>query len=253
MTIFPSLLNSDFTAATVLISFGAVLGKFSPLQLLIMTLIEVVLKLANEYILLEKFHITDVGGSIVVHIFGAYFGLMVAWTTYNSKIKKAVEEKASSVYNSDLFAMIGSIFLWLFWPSFNSAIATTSDGKLRGIMNTYYSLSACTVTTFVISSIVHKEGKFNMVHVQNATLAGGVAIGTTADLILGGWGALLIGTIAGIVSTLSFEFLQPFLEKKVKLYDTCGVHNLHGIPGIIAGVIGVIASSVAKESDYGES
>lgn len=218
-----------------------------------MTLIEVVLKLANEYILLEKFHISDVGGSIVVHVFGAYFGLMVAWTTYNPNIEKAADKKALSVYNSDLFAMIGSLFLWLFWPSFNSSIAPIPNGQMRGVINTYYSLAACTVATFIASSFVHKKGKFNMVHIQNATLAGGVAIGTSADLLLGGWGALLIGTIAGVISTFGFEYLQPLLEKKLKVHDTCGVNNLHGIPGLLAGVIGIITAGVAKESDYGHS
>ncbi|CAD5113067.1 DgyrCDS2262 [Dimorphilus gyrociliatus] len=247
-----TLLNSDFTAAAVLISFGAVLGKFSPLQLLFMALVEVVLKFANEYILLEHFHISDVGGSIIVHIFGAYFGLAVARTAFNPNTTKAAEEKASSMYHSDLFAMIGSIFLWLFWPSFNSAIAVTPDGQLRAIINTYYSLAACTVLTFIVSSLVHKQGKFNMVHIQNAALAGGVAIGTTADLMLNGWGALLIGSLAGIVSTMGFEYLQPLLER-IKLHDTCGVHNLHGVPGILAGIIGIIAAGVAKESDYGNS
>ncbi|KAJ8321365.1 hypothetical protein KUTeg_001083, partial [Tegillarca granosa] len=41
---------ADFAAATVLISFGAVLGKTSPLQLLIMALLEVVMAQINEWI-----------------------------------------------------------------------------------------------------------------------------------------------------------------------------------------------------------
>jgi ammonium transporter Rh len=44
------MLTADFAAATVLISFGAVLGKTSPLQLLIMAVIEVVLSQVNEHI-----------------------------------------------------------------------------------------------------------------------------------------------------------------------------------------------------------
>lgn len=37
------MLTADFAAATILISFGAVLGKTGPLQLLIMACIEIVL------------------------------------------------------------------------------------------------------------------------------------------------------------------------------------------------------------------
>ena len=50
---------------------------------------------------------TDVGDSMVVHAFGAYFGLVVSWIVYKKDVKDA-EEKEASVYQSDLFAMIGS-------------------------------------------------------------------------------------------------------------------------------------------------
>ena len=57
-------------------------------------------------------------------------------------------------------------------------------------------------------------------HVQNATLAGGVAIGTVADMPIQPFGAILIGSLAGIVSTLGFEYVQP-LMKRAYLHDTC--------------------------------
>ena len=44
------------------------------------------------------------------------------------------------------------------------------------------------------------------VHIQNATLAGGVAIGTTCNMIVYPWAALLIGAIAGALSTLGYVF-----------------------------------------------
>ena len=47
---FSSMLYSDFAAATVLISFGVVIGKTSPLQLIVMSLIEIVLFEVNEII-----------------------------------------------------------------------------------------------------------------------------------------------------------------------------------------------------------
>lgn len=49
------MLSADFAAATVLISFGAVLGKTSPIQLLVMALIEVVLAQINEWVGLDIF------------------------------------------------------------------------------------------------------------------------------------------------------------------------------------------------------
>ena len=49
---------------------------------------------------------TDVGDSMVVHIYGAYFGLAVARVLYSDDVEKS-EEKEGSVYHSDIFAMIG--------------------------------------------------------------------------------------------------------------------------------------------------
>lgn len=84
-----------------------------------------------------------------------------------------------------------------------------------------------------------------MVHIANSTLAGGVAIGSSADVVLDPVHSLLLGSIAGVISVLGFEYLtvlfyleklnldfQPFLDRKFKIQDTCGVHNLHGMPGI---------------------
>jgi ammonium transporter Rh len=51
--------------------------------------------------------------------------------------------------------------------------------------------------------------------VQNATLAGGVAIGASCDLEIRPAGALTIGLTAGIISTFGFNKIQGFLERKL--------------------------------------
>ena len=45
-------------------------------------------------------------------------------------------------------------------------------------------------------------------HIQNATLAGGLAIGTFADMHIGIWGAMLVGMLAAAVSVLGYKFLN---------------------------------------------
>ena len=64
-----------------------------------------------------------------------------------------------------------------------------------------------------------------MVHIQNATLAGGVAVGTVADMVIQPYGTLIIGTIAGLISTLGFQFLTPKLNAGI-LHDTCKLTSL---------------------------
>ena len=48
--LYSSMLYSDFAAAAVLISFGVIIGTTSPLQLMVMALIEIVLFFINEVI-----------------------------------------------------------------------------------------------------------------------------------------------------------------------------------------------------------
>ena len=144
---YATMFNCEFAAGAVLISFGAVLGKVSHLQLVIMTLMEVIFYKFNEHTALhwnktEGFR--DVGGSMIIHAFGAYFGLAASKVLYNDRHKNSDKEGAD--YKTDLFAMIGTIFLWMYWPSFNSIPET--DGYTRQIIaiNTYAALAAACVT-----------------------------------------------------------------------------------------------------------
>ncbi|CAF4364663.1 unnamed protein product, partial [Rotaria sordida] len=109
------LLKADFVCASVLISFGAVLGKTNPAQLVALALIEVVIQVWNEYIGTELFCVYDAGESIFVHVFGAYFGLAVSYTLQRRQMVESTKE--SSSYASDIFSMIGTLFLFCFWPS----------------------------------------------------------------------------------------------------------------------------------------
>ena len=55
---------------------------------------------------------------------------------------------------------------------------------------------------------------------------------------------MTIGCIGGIVSTFGYIKLTSFLEEKIGLNDTCGINNLHGIPGILGGILsGIVIAS----------
>jgi ammonium transporter Rh len=75
-----SLLNALYAISAVLISFGAVIGKISPYQLVVMAVIELGCHSFNYKILMSGVvNLVDLGGTYIDHMFGAYFGLSVAY------------------------------------------------------------------------------------------------------------------------------------------------------------------------------
>merc|ERR1712228_1060899 len=93
--------------------------------------------------------------------------------------------------------------------------------------------------------------KFSGVDVQNATLAGGVAVGSSSDLVIGPVGAIAIGMVAGLFCVIGYTKIQPFLAK-FGIHDTCGVMNLHGLSGFAGAIGGVISAGIATDNVYGE-
>ena len=118
------LILGDFGAGAVLISFGAILGKCSIFQLWVMATFEMFFYCINEAIIVEIFKVMDIGGSMVIHTFGAFFGVSVALFY---QCKDAIEDKGGlgvGNYLSDLISMIGTLFLFCYWPSFNGALGS---------------------------------------------------------------------------------------------------------------------------------
>ncbi|GAV08643.1 hypothetical protein RvY_18305-2 [Ramazzottius varieornatus] len=200
------IIAAEFSAGTILISLGVVLGKLSPVQYVIMVVVETVLAMVNEYIVLYLYGAVDVGGTITIHLFGAYFGLALARTIHRREWSTDMfnDLKYGTHYN-DLFSMCGTVFLFMFWPSFNAALAV-GDSRYRAIFNTYLAISSSVIGGFVTCWIV-KNGKFTMDIVQNGTLSGGVIVGSVCTLYLYPWGSILCGLMAGVISSLGFHYV----------------------------------------------
>jgi len=64
----PSLINADFCVAGCLIAYGAVLGKVSPVQLLVLTLFGITLYAVEEYIILSIIHVRHMRIIIIIII-----------------------------------------------------------------------------------------------------------------------------------------------------------------------------------------
>ncbi|XP_053309355.1 ammonium transporter Rh type A-like [Spea bombifrons] len=234
-----NVLNAEFAAVTAMISAGAILGRASPVQLLLLCLLEIPLFVINDWLMNEYFHVMDVGGTVAIHIFSCYFGLGVSRILYRPELKLGHPKDTTSA-NSDLLSLLGTLFLWIFWPSFNSVLAKAGDAQHRAVLNTFLALSSSALTTFTLSSLLNKNGRISLVHLQNASLAGGVAVGITADMMMTPPGAFGLGCLAAISCVLGFQYLSPFLAKRLKVQDQCGIHNLHGLPAIVGTLCSII-------------
>ncbi|XP_041253305.1 ammonium transporter Rh type B [Onychostruthus taczanowskii] len=248
-----SMVSADFCTAAVLISTGAVLGRVNPVQMLLLALLEVTLCTLNEYILLGLMGVSDSGRSLTVHTFGAYFGLMVSRVLYQPhQDKRKREEQQDKGHQTDVFAVVGTIYLWIFWPSFTSTTTTVHhNAENWAVLNTYFSLVASTVSTFILSPVLYEESTPRMVQIQDATLAGVAVMGMAGEMLVTPFGALIAGLLVGLMSPLGFRFFTPVLHSRLKIQDTCGVHNTHGLPGVLGALLGTLLTLLATADTHG--
>lgn len=248
------LIQGMYGATTCLVTLGVVLGNVAPLQILLLVLIEVPIYGLNKYICLQVLGGLDYGGAMVIHMFGAYFGLGASYALspllFSTNNKNAKKKNVESGYTNDMFALIGTLFLWVLWPSFNSALASEAF-RYRIISNTILALCTSAVLGFISSRLL-RGGRFEMIDVQNATIAGGIAVGAAA-MMMSPAGALITGAVAGAVCVITVVFLQPWLRHWF-LDDTRNAQCVHGVSGIIGGIASMIcaAISIHNEDLYGQ-
>ncbi|HWI60099.1 MAG TPA: ammonium transporter [Bacillota bacterium] len=241
-----SVLFAEFACAAALISMGAVLGRVRLYQYGILAALAVPAYMLNEWLVLDgglgvTKGFVDSAGSIVIHAFGAYFGLGLAIALTQASHRTLNIE---SDHISDQFSMLGSMVLWLFWPSFCSAVVP-AEQMPRTVINTLLALCGATLVTY-LTSLAFRKGRLAAGDMANAALAGGVAIGATCNQARP-TAAFVIGALAGGLCVIGYVVIQPRLQRALKIVDTCGVHNLHGMPGLLGGLLAIlIVPGIAK-------
>ncbi|NXY25296.1 RHL protein, partial [Atrichornis clamosus] len=240
-----SLAKALVSVTAVVISTGAVLGKANPVQLIVMALVELIVFNVSRWI---NRTFLEVGSELTlrhVHLFGAYFGLAVA-----SRFPEPSPglDKNRSTPKSDLFSVLGTVFVWVFWPSFNSVL---TDSKEEAVLNTYFALAVSAVAAFMLSALTSKDGKFSMTHIHSAVLAGGVTISYTAPSISHPWIAMILGLLGSVITILGSHCLQRCLNPPLKIQDTSGVHFTFGLPALL-GALAAVVLSVVKEGTHAQ-
>jgi len=108
-----SLILSEFAAASLLITAGAILGRLKMWQYILLGILFIPAYMFNEHIMLNNGFgliasgsFIDVGGSIVIHAFGALFGIGVA---ISMTTKTEFDVDIDTDFTSDRFSLLGSV------------------------------------------------------------------------------------------------------------------------------------------------
>ena len=257
---FDILTSIDYFSTTVIITLGAVIGKLSISQYFVICIFEILFASLNFFLCYHKINFLDNGGSLFIHTFGGTFGVVLSVILFcrdNEFTSISNNPHLSNDYFSTVFSFIGTIFLWIFFPSFNVAKIQFKGNnnekdfsealRYRGIINTYLSMVGSLIGTFVFNPMIH-NGKIKVEHLLNSSYVGGIIIGGCCTICTSGWASILIGFIGGSISVLCLWKIKS-LFKKNKLEDTFGILNTFTIPGILGGFLTCIFIANLKDED----
>lgn len=249
------LLRATLAVVAVLVSYGPLVGKISPLQVLVLTVVELVFYCGNKVYFLESTTLQpflDAGGTITVHLFGAYFGLAASlvygpaevWYDRDNGVSVPPEVGLGSSYLSDLYSLLGVCVLWVLFPcSVAASLPMGSAMQKLAVMNTIFALAGSTVMAFAVTTLPMQ--RLRLAPIRSASLAGGVAIGAVANLVpVTPGGALAVGAGAGALACG-----VALVSTRAGPYDPCGVHALHGVPALFGGLVSVSLPLFLRSED----
>ena len=154
-----------FAGLDALIWIGAIMAVFPVFFAVIENDLRKVLSysLNNQVFMVTVFGIADIGGTIVIHEFGAFFGLACA-------LVYGLPPDTDKVFQgrlSDTFSLLGTIFLWIYWPSFVGGMAVAgSVEQQKAMVNTVLALLASSTVAFAASCLLAPDYKLRCADIQ---------------------------------------------------------------------------------------
>jgi Amt family ammonium transporter len=179
--------------------------------------------------------VQDFSGGYVIHLAAGTSGFVAA-AVVGPRLQA---DRDNFPPNSILVTLIGAGILWLGWNGFNGGdpyFANHDAGA--AVLNTNTATAVGLLVWTLMDKIAY--GKPSILGGVNGMIAGLVAI-TPAAGFVDGWGAIIIGIVAGIIPWFSMNRLQK-TSFMMKVDDTLGVFSTHGIAGLCGGLlVGILA------------
>ncbi len=228
------MILSIFCSITVVIAIGVFLGTVKMWQYFLAGILFAPAWIAIDWFMFGYLEgVVDPGGSMLVHMVAAYWGWGVILAL---REKRAFNEPMDTSTHSISFVWLASMLLFVLWPSFVTALLP-ADLVNWGMFTAYMAGLGSIIAAYFTCMLLQK--RVDPLVYTYALLAGLVAIGSPL-ISVDPWTALVIGLVAGTVSVFCFVKLHPWLCEKAGVLDVMGVHNLHGVPGIVGAIFGAI-------------
>ena len=231
-----------FAAITVIILAGSVLGRmnftawmiFCPVWMTLVYTVGAFSIWGGGW--LASMGVADFSGGYVIHLAAGTSGFVAA-AVIGPRLQADREHFPP---NSLLITLAGAGILWLGWNGFNGGdpyFANADAGA--AVLNTNTATAVALLVWMLLDKMAY--GKPSVLGAVNGMIAGLVAITPGAGFV-DGWGAIIIGAVAGFIPWLSMNWFQK-TKLMMKVDDTLSVFSTHGIAGLTGGLlVGVLAN-----------
>ena len=187
---------------------------------------------------LGQMGVKDFAGGIVVHTTAGVGALVIAMVL--GKRNSFSKDNLTPPHNPVL-TMIGASMLWVGWFGFNGGSALAADlTASKAILVTHIAASIGAFSWILIEWV--RFGKPSLVGMVTGMVAGLATI-TPASGFVGVQGALILGTLGGIVCYIGVELIRI----RLKIDDSLDVFAVHGI----GGMLGTILCGILMSSNFG--
>ena len=196
---------------------------------------------------LLKLGALDFAGGTVVHVNAGVAGLVGA---YFLGKRLGFGREAIKPHNVTM-TFVGACLLWVGWFGFNAGSNLQADaGAALAFINTLLATAAAMVAWAMVEMFA--KGKPSALGVASGAVAGLVGVTPAAGLV-GPFGAIAIGAIAGVVCIWGVTGLKKMLRVDDSL-DVFGldVFGVHGIGGIVGALLTGVFHAPALGGNGGE-
>ena len=177
--------------------------------------------------ILSKWGVMDFAGGLVVHATAGVGALVTAMVIGSRK----QFPKSINPPHSPVLTMIGACMLWVGWFGFNGGSALTAGTNAgMAILVTHISAAAASIVWMIIEWI--RFGKPSLVGMVTGMVAGLATI-TPASGFVGIEGALILGTLGGVLC----YFAVDLIRLRLKIDDSLDVFAVHGVGGMLGTIL----------------